>query len=117
MAVSEKGAEPEEHTIEIRHASMNIKADFESFTRNLEKSLFRYDESLQMDMENAPARGRERFEKAAQGEDLMLFHIYDHGKIPNIVGAPRKARQYVVGNPLVAARMTQHDIRPRSTPP
>jgi len=111
MAVGKRGAEPEERTIEIRHASMNIDADFESFTRNLEKSLFRFDESLQMDMENAPARGKERLEKAAQGENLMLFHIYDHGKILNTVGAPRKARQYVVGNPLVAARMTQHDIR------
>jgi len=111
MAGSKKGAGPEEHTIEIRHVSMNIEADFESFTRNLEMSLFRYDESLQMDMENAPARGKERLEKAAQGENLMLFNIYDHGKILNTVGAPRKARQYVVGNPLVAARMTQYDIR------
>jgi uncharacterized protein (DUF302 family) len=29
----------------------------------------------------------------------------------NIKGAPQKARQYVLGNPLYAARMTQHDIR------
>ena len=26
-------------------------------------------------------------------------------------GSPRKARQYIVGNPLYAARMTQQDIR------
>ena len=29
----------------------------------------------------------------------------------NIKGISQKARQYVVGNPLYAARMTQHDIR------
>ena len=90
MAGSKKGAGPEEHTIEIRHVSMNIEADFESFTRNLEKPLFSYDESLQMDVENAPARGKERLEKAAQGENLMLFNIYDHGKILNTVGDPEK---------------------------
>ncbi|MEH1931568.1 DUF302 domain-containing protein [Nostoc sp.] len=28
-----------------------------------------------------------------------------------IVGTPKKAKQYVVGNPLIAIQMTQHDIR------
>jgi uncharacterized protein (DUF302 family) len=41
----------------------------------------------------------------------MLFNTYDHGALLSIKGSPRKARQYVVGNPLYAARMTQHDIR------
>ena len=35
----------------------------------------------------------------------------DHGALLRIVGQKRKAIQYVVGNPLFALQMTQHDIR------
>jgi uncharacterized protein (DUF302 family) len=41
----------------------------------------------------------------------MVFSTYDHGALLTIKGSPRRARQYVVGNPLYASRMTQHDIR------
>ena len=35
-----------ERKIEVRHVSLEIKADFESFTQTLEKSLGRFDYSL-----------------------------------------------------------------------
>ena len=41
----------------------------------------------------------------------MLFEIQQHGKLLGIVGAARKAKQYVLGNPLIAIQMTRHDIR------
>ncbi len=41
----------------------------------------------------------------------MLFNIQDHGKLLKIFGTPRKAKQYVLGNPLIAITMTRHDIR------
>lgn len=41
----------------------------------------------------------------------MLFNIQEHGKLLNIYGSPRKANQYVLGNPLIAIMMTRHDIR------
>jgi uncharacterized protein (DUF302 family) len=41
----------------------------------------------------------------------MLLDIQDHGKLLNIAGAPKKAKQYVLGNPLIAITMTRHDIR------
>ena len=41
----------------------------------------------------------------------MLFNVRDHGKLLNIFGSPQKAKQYVIGNPLIAATMTRHDIR------
>ena len=80
MAVSKKGAEPEEHTIEIRHASMNIEADFESFTRNLEKSLFRYDESLQMDIENALQEERNALRRLPKKRTLCFSTYTIMGK-------------------------------------
>ena len=42
---------------------------------------------------------------------LIIFNIQDHGALLNIYGKPRKAKQYVIGNPLVAIQMTIHDIR------
>jgi Domain of unknown function DUF302 len=42
---------------------------------------------------------------------LMLFGTSDHGSLLNLVDRPRKAIQYVVGNPAIAIQMTQHDLR------
>lgn len=35
----------------------------------------------------------------------------DHGYLLNVLDAPRKAKQYVIGNALIAVQMTYNDIR------
>ena len=47
----------------------------------------------------------------AGSSGFMLFGTHDHGSLLRIAGQKRKAVQYVVGNPLFAVQMTQHDIR------
>ncbi len=42
---------------------------------------------------------------------FMLFSTSDHGALLRLAGQKRKAIQYVVGNPVFALQMTQHDIR------
>jgi uncharacterized protein (DUF302 family) len=96
---------------EVGHVSLKIQADFEYFTQTFEKSLGRFQDDLVGDLEIDPRSVEERLKKAAGEEGLMLFNIRDHGKLLNIFGAPKKARQYVLGNPLIAAEMTRHDIR------
>jgi len=50
--------------------------------------------------------------KAAEGaQGLMIFAVFDHGAALNMVGARTNARQYLIGNPLTAIQMSQHDIR------
>jgi uncharacterized protein (DUF302 family) len=100
-----------EHTIEVRHISLEINAGFERLTRAIEQFLGRFDDVLLEELETNPRSVEERLEEAAGVEGLMLFNIQDHGKLLNLFGAPKKARQYVLGNPLIAARMTRHDIR------
>ncbi len=100
-----------ERTIEVRHISLEVDADFESFAKNLERSLGRFDDSMYKGLETDPVIVRKRLEKAAGEEGLMLFTIREHGKLLNILGTPKKARQYVLGNPLIAIRMTRLDIR------
>jgi uncharacterized protein (DUF302 family) len=100
-----------ERTIEVRHISLEIKSSFENFTQKFEQSLGRFDPSLLKDLATNPAASEKRL-KAAEGiEGLMLFDVQDHGALLNICGAPRKAKQYVLGNPLIASTMTRHDIR------
>ncbi len=41
----------------------------------------------------------------------MIFSVFDHGAALNMVNARQKAKQYLMGNPLTAIRMTQRDIR------
>ena len=41
----------------------------------------------------------------------MLFRTSDHGALLRLVGQKKKAVQYLVGNPLFAIQMTQHDVR------
>jgi len=41
----------------------------------------------------------------------MLFRSYNHGALLRLAGQHRRAIQNVVGNPLFALEMTQHEIR------
>ena len=41
----------------------------------------------------------------------MLFGTQNHGALLRLARQQRQAAQYVVGNPLFAPQMTQHDIR------
>lgn len=100
-----------DRTIEILHISMEVKADFEGFTQAFEQSLGRFDDSLVHGLETDPRAAEERLSKAAGEEGMMLFNIREHGKLQNIYGKFKNAKQYVVGNPLIATTMTRHDIR------
>lgn len=54
---------------------------------------------------------RAKIEAMAGPNGLMLFGKTDHGLLLLVVGLKQKSLQYVVGNPLIAVQMTQHDIR------
>ena len=42
---------------------------------------------------------------------FLLFRTSNHEALLRLVGQKRKALQHLVGNPLIALQMTQHDIR------
>jgi len=54
---------------------------------------------------------RARLEGMAGPSGFMLFGTQNHGALLRLARQERKAVQYVVGNPLFALQMTQHDIR------
>jgi hypothetical protein len=46
----------------------------------------------------------------AGSSGFMLFGTTDHGALLSIFGVKKKAIQYIVGNPLIAIQMTQHNL-------
>ena len=98
-----------ESQIGVIHVSMEINADFEIFTCTFELLLGNLDRSVFNETDP------NMIEKCLRGmsgeEDLMLFEVLDHGNLLNILGSPKKAKQYVLGNPLTAIEMTRYDIR------
>jgi uncharacterized protein (DUF302 family) len=54
---------------------------------------------------------RAQIEAMAGPSGFMLFRTSDHGALLRLAGQKKKAIQYLVGHPLFAVQMTQHDIR------
>jgi len=100
-----------ERVIKVKHVTVIVKVPFEQFTKNLAGMIGRFSPSIVANVEKDPKLVVKQLE-AQQGEQgLMLFGFQDHGKLLNIAGAPRKAIQYAIGNPIIASTMTRHDIR------
>ena len=54
---------------------------------------------------------RAKIEAMVGPSGFMLFRTSDHGALLRLAGQKKKAIQYLIGNPLFAMQMTQHDIR------
>ena len=100
-----------ERTIAVQHICLEIAADFDSFTQRIEQLLGRFDYSSYRHMESDPQMVEKRLKEWEGEQGLMLFNIQEHGKLLRLAGMQRKAKQYVLGNPLIALTMTQQDIR------
>jgi uncharacterized protein (DUF302 family) len=98
-------------TVPVLHRSITIAGEFDAFTAALEKILGRFPAGVQHDIIEQPRVAEQRLEAAAGAQGLMIFSVFDHGAALNMVAARRKAKQYLIGNPLTAIKMSQHDIR------
>jgi uncharacterized protein (DUF302 family) len=97
----------------VDHVCLKTERPFEEVARAFEQQLGRFDPAVP----GALAAGgdteevRAKIEAMAGPSGFMLFSTSDHGALLRLAGQKRKAIQYVVGNPLFALQMTQHDIR------
>lgn len=101
-----------EKSIEITHKQLLLKSTFESFTDRLENVVLNHLEATWAETlkKDIPAF-RGYIDKVGGDTGLMLFAIQDHGLLLSTIDAPRKAKQYVIGNPMTAIKMTAVDIR------
>jgi uncharacterized protein (DUF302 family) len=99
--------------VTVDHVRLETNKPFEEVAKAFERQLGTFDPDVRRaatengDIEAAKAR----IEAMVGPSGFMLFGTQDHGALLRLAGQKRKAIQYVVGNPLFALRMTQHDIR------
>jgi uncharacterized protein (DUF302 family) len=97
----------------VTHVHRETDKHFEDVTKAFEQQLGRYDpevRSAATETEDTEA-AKAKIEAMVGPSGFMLFSTQDHGALLRVAGQKRKAIQYVVGNPLFAIQMTQHDIR------
>jgi uncharacterized protein (DUF302 family) len=96
----------------VDHIRQTTAKPFDEVRADFERQLGRFDASEYQALaagENAET-ARARIEAMAGPSGFMLFGTIDHGALLRIAGHPRKAVQYVVGNPLYAIEMTRHAL-------
>jgi uncharacterized protein (DUF302 family) len=97
----------------VDHVRRTTDKPFGDVTTAFERQLGRFEPGVYQalaaggDAEEA----RANIEAMAGPSGFMLFGTNDHGSLLRLASQKRKAVQYVVGNPLFALQMTQHDIR------
>jgi uncharacterized protein (DUF302 family) len=97
----------------VVHVLVVTDRAFEEVAKGIERQLGRFDPEVDdlLATGGDPEAARARLEATVGSSGFMLFGKRRHGSMLRIVGAERKAVQYVVGNPLFAVQMTRHDIR------
>jgi uncharacterized protein (DUF302 family) len=97
----------------VVHVRLATDKPFEEVAGAFERQLGRFDPDAYRSLAaEGDAEGvKAKIEAMAGPSGFMLFATQDHGALLRLAGQKRKAIQYVVGNPLLALQMTQHDIR------
>jgi uncharacterized protein (DUF302 family) len=98
--------------ISVEHVRLTAAKPFDEFTAAFEGQLGHFDAAVYKELEHGvdPTTVMARLESMVGPSGFMLFQTSDHGGLLRIVGKPRKAIQYLVGNPLFAIEMTRHAI-------
>jgi uncharacterized protein (DUF302 family) len=98
--------------IVVDHIRLTAAKPFDRARAEFERQLGKFDADAYKSLaagDNAET-ARSRIEAMAGSSGFMLFATHDHGSLLKIVGQPRKALQYIIGNPLIAVQMTQYAI-------
>jgi uncharacterized protein (DUF302 family) len=97
----------------VDHVRLETDKPFEEVAEAFERQLGRFDPDVAKPLIAGGEReeARAKIEAMAGPSGFMLFGTTDHGALLRLSGQKRKAIQYVVGNPLFALQMTQHDLR------
>src|SRR5262249_33699699 len=99
-------------TIPVQHVSISIEKPFSKTCSRFELRMGRIDyaafDKMLRQGESEIAMGN--YVKGIEGPlGLMILNAIDHGLLLRLAGKTALAKQYVVGNPLIALQMTQKD--------
>ena len=97
-----------QRTVQVEHVKIESTKSFSEVRVALESSVPRLDAGILALLQQGESdRARRELERAPE---LSIFNSRDHGGLLQIIGQPRKAVQYDIGNALTATRMTQHQL-------
>ena len=99
--------------ITVEHIQVVAVKPFDRVTKGFEQQLGQFNEETYKSLAAGEdvAKARAKLEAMVGPSGFMLFTTSDHGSLLRLVGQEKKAIQYLVGNPLFAIQMTQHDIK------
>jgi uncharacterized protein (DUF302 family) len=99
--------------ITVDHVRVVADKPFEQVVKAFEQQLGQFNPEVSKSLiAGADAeKVRAKIEAMVGPSGFMLFRTSDHGELLRLAGQKKKAIQYLVGNPLFAIQMTQHDIR------
>ena len=99
--------------VTIGHVHRETEKPFTEVTAALEARMGKFDPAVYEQLRGGadPEAVRARLEAMPGSSGFMVFRTSDHGALLRLAGQTKKAVQYLLGNPLFALRMTQHDIR------
>jgi uncharacterized protein (DUF302 family) len=99
--------------ITVEHVRVLTDEPFDKVSKAFEEQLGQFNPEVYKALagDEDPEKVRPRIEAMVGPSGFMLFRTSDHGALLRLAGQKKKALQYLVGNPLFAIQMTQHDIR------
>jgi uncharacterized protein (DUF302 family) len=95
-------------TIAVDHIKIESEKKFEEVRRALEETIPKLNPAVGKFLRNGD-QGRAKAE-GEHGSKLSIFLVRDHGALLQIADGARNARQYDIGNPLTAFKMTRHQL-------
>jgi uncharacterized protein (DUF302 family) len=110
---SQKGNPMNVSRVTVEHVRVVADKPFEQVTKAFEQQLGKFSEETYKSLAAGEdvEKARAKLEAMVGPSGFMLFRTSDHGALLRLVGQKKKAIQYLVGNPLFAIQMTQHDVR------
>ena len=99
--------------ITVDHVRVEAEKPFDQVAKAFERQLGQFNEETYKSLAAGEdtEKARAKLEAMVGPSGFMLFRTSDHGSLLRLVGQKKKAIQYLLGNPLFAIQMTQHDIR------
>jgi uncharacterized protein (DUF302 family) len=111
--MSDSNREKDMGKVTIEHVHVETEKPFGEVAAALEARMGKFDPTGYEERRRGadPESVRAWLEGMAGPSGFMLFQTSDHGALLRLAGQTKKAVQYLLGNPLFAIQMTQHDIR------
>ena len=93
--------------LQVEHVKIETTKKFADVEAALESNVPQLDPAIAEALQHGDEQKATQLER---GQPLFIFLKRDHGALLQVVGRPRKALQYEIGNPHTASKMTGHRL-------